>query len=337
MTTTTMKEHDIRPAAIMQRYLELSRQDGDHFFADRTAFETVACPGCAGTTARPSFVKLGFQYVECPACGTLFVSPRPRREALDRFYTDSPSAAYWAEVFFPTSAEARREKIFAPRVERILSLMNARRVPLASVVDVGAGFGIFLDEFRKRRPDITGLAIEPGRQLAAVCRAGGFETLERSIEDAADWGGRADLAVCFEVIEHVYSCGEFVTALARVVRPGGWLVVTSLCADGLDIQTLWDRSDSVSPPHHLNFMSVEGFRSLFTRAGLDEIEVLTPGRLDVDILRNAWLADPSLLAGHRFLTTLLARRDAAAQQAFQDFLAANRLSSHGWVVARRPA
>jgi len=93
----------------------------------------------------------------------------------------------------------------------------------------------------------------------------------------------------------------------------------------------------VSPPHHLNFLSVAGLDQLFSRCGLESVEVLTPGRLDVDILRNAWHADPSVLRDHRFLETVIAHRDTDVQQAFQEFLAANRLSSHGWVVARKPA
>ena len=334
--TPEIKENDIRPAAIFERYLELSRRDAERLFADRSTFEDVACQGCGGNRAEASFVKASFQYVRCPQCGTLFVSPRPGREALDAFYGDSESATYWAETFFPASIEARREKLFVPRVDRILSLMADRSARLTSVVDVGAGYGVFLEELHRRAPHMAASAIEPGRKLAAICKGKGFDTLESPVEQAAAWAGRADLVVCFEVLEHVHSTLEFVHALCRLAAPGGWLIVTSLCADGLDIQTLWDRSNSVSPPHHLNFMSVDGFTSLFRRAGLEQVEVVTPGRLDVDILRNAWLADPSVLDNHRFLRTLLERRDTAVHQAFQDFLAANRLSSHAWVIARKP-
>jgi SAM-dependent methyltransferase len=334
-TTPAMKEQDIRPAAIFERYLELSRQDADRFFHDKKLFEAAPCPGCGSAAASPAFEKSGFQFVQCDRCGSLFVSPRPPRAALDAFYGDSPSATYWAETFFPASVNARRAQIFVPRVDRILSLMSERRAEPATVMDVGAGYGVFLDEFRKRRPASTCLAVEPGQKLAGMCRAQGFETLEKPVEDAAAWASRADLAVCFEVIEHVYSTAEFAAALARLVRPGGYLLVTSLCVDGFDIQTLWDQSNSVSPPHHLNFMSVSGFEKLFQRAGLEEVEVLTPGRLDVDIVRNAAAADPSVLAGSRFLRKLIAS-DAKTSGAFQEFLAANRLSSHAWVLARKP-
>jgi SAM-dependent methyltransferase len=206
----------------------------------------------------------------------------------------------------------------------------------STIIDVGAGYGLFLDEYRRQRPDAHLLAIEPGQKLAGVCRSKGFETLEVPVEDAGAWAGVADLAVCFEVLEHVYSPIEFVQSMARLLAPGGRMLVSSLGVEGFDIQVLWDRSRSVSPPHHLNFPSVEGFTRLFQRAGLVDVTVLTPGRLDVDIVRNAVAGDPSIAAGNRFLRLLLEKRSGAAHDAFQQFLAAHALSSHVWVLASKP-
>jgi hypothetical protein len=80
-------------------------------------------------------------------------------------------------------------------------------------------------------------------------------------------------------------------------------------------------------------MSVSGFERLFARAGLTDIQVLTPGRLDVDIVRGALASDPSAVQ-NRFLQLLLSR-GGDVLDAFQRFLADNRLSSHAWVLARR--
>jgi hypothetical protein len=79
---------------------------------------------------------------------------------------------------------------------------------------------------------------------------------------------------------------------------------------------------------------VEGFHQLFKRAGLVDISVTTPGQLDVDIVRNAMKRDPSLLRGERFLRKLLADDDHGG--AFQKLLSERRLSSHVWVIAKKP-
>lgn len=331
----TMKEQDIRPADIFERYLELSRQDAKELFSDSSVFEEIPCAGCEGRKTEPAFTKSGFQYVICGDCQSLFVSPRPPRDALNRFNANSPSGRFWAETFFPTVAESRRQRIFIPRVERLAGLFAQRSYQPGTVVDVGAGYGIFLEEFKRRFPAAAIRALEPSEKLAAECRHRGIETLELAIENVSTWTESADLVTSFEVIEHVYSPAQFVNALAGLLRPGGYLLVTGLGVEGFDIQVLWDQSKSVSPPHHLNFLSIEGFRKLFSRQGFREIEVTTPGELDLDIVHNEFLANSSVLRDNRFLRLLLQKRNSFVHEQFQRFLSESCLSSHVWVFARK--
>lgn len=328
-----MKEHEIRPETLLKRYVELSAADARECFADdsRTA---VACVGCGGSDSSFQFDKHGFAYVRCAACGTLFQSPRPPIGAFEAFYRESASSRYWAEVFFPAVADIRREKMFRPRVERLGGLCRERGLRVERLIDVGAGYGIFLDEWRARFPATELLAVEPSAPLARQCRSNGFTVVEAIVEQVTGHAGSADLVTCFEVLEHVYSPLEFVRVLTDLARPGGYVCVSTLCIDGFDLQMLWETSTQISPPHHINFLSVRGFETLFARAGLQDVSVTTPGQLDVDIVRNAAERDPRLLEGNRFLQTVLARESITRR--FQDFLSANQLSSHAWVMGRRP-
>ena len=136
------------------------------------------------------------------------------------------------------------------------------------------------------------------------------------------------------MLEHVHEPVDFVKSLMRLARPGGMVFVSTLCIDGFDLQMLWNKSTQIFPPHHINFLSVKGFEKLFTRAGLVEISVTTPGELDVDIVRNVLRQDPELLQSQRFFQRLINDEQSAA--AFQVFLAENRLSSHAWVIGKVP-
>src|ERR1700691_635732 len=113
-----MKEAEIRPEHLLQRYLELSAEDAERCFAaaDR---EAIACVACGADGAEPQFTKHGFVYARCAVCGTLYQSPRPKIKAFEHFYRDSAWSRFWAEEFFPAVAEARRDSIFRPRVERL--------------------------------------------------------------------------------------------------------------------------------------------------------------------------------------------------------------------------
>lgn len=329
-----MKESDIRPEHLHLRYLELSAQDAEKCFSG-VERKLIDCVACGKPNRRVAFEKNGFGYVCCEACGSLYQSPRPTIDAFEAFYRDSESSRYWAEEFFPAVAEARRDTIFRPRVERLAELCVGKGITIDRLIDVGAGFGIFLDEWRHRFPKTELVAIEPSRKLAQRCRDLGFMVVEEIVENAADKSGDADLVVCFEVFEHVYDPLTFIRTLLKVVRPGGYLFVSTLGVDGYDIQTLWENSNSVFPPHHINFLSIAGFETVFRRAGLSNVHISTPGRLDVDIVRNAFKRAPAILDGNHFAKLLV--KDDARGAVFQKFLAENKLSSHTWVLGQRPS
>jgi 2-polyprenyl-3-methyl-5-hydroxy-6-metoxy-1,4-benzoquinol methylase len=329
-----MKEADIRPARVHERYLTLTQEDTKTFFADHEGWAECPCPGCDSESAEPAFTKHGFPYVQCRTCGSLFASPRPPQSALDRFYRDAPSSRYWAREFFPAVEEARREKIIRPRVRRILEHDRVREMGLDRpvVVDVGAGAGVFLRELLETVPDARVVAVEPGEDLAEQARAHGLQVVEKPVEACEELSGEADIVTSFEVIEHVHDPLAFVCAIAHLARPGGQILVTGLNGDGFDVQVLWSHAKAVSPPHHLNFLSVRGLESLFHRAGLTRVEIETPGELDVEIVRNG-LAEGLAPDAPRFLRLLLERRNGEVGDRFQEFLRDARLSSHTWIWA----
>ncbi|MEO5330378.1 MAG: class I SAM-dependent methyltransferase, partial [Magnetococcus sp. THC-1_WYH] len=193
---------------------------------------------------------------------------------------------------------------------------------------------ILLDEWRLLHPQTHLVAIEPSSFLARECRAKGIEVIEDMVENVTETCGYANLVVCFEVLEHVHDPLVFLRTLARLVVPGGHVFVSTLGVDGFDIQILWEKSNSIFPPHHINFPSVSGLWHLFSRAGLVDVEITTPGVLDVDIVRNAARRDPHLLHGQRFVEKIIA--DDALAGSMQRFLIENKMSSHTWIIGRKP-
>ncbi|MBB54121.1 MAG: SAM-dependent methyltransferase [Magnetovibrio sp.] len=333
-----MREADIRPAGLLATYLRLSAEDAKIFFPDPAQFITRDCPGCGADNKSFAFDKNGFDLVACAECGSLFVDPVPTTEALAKFYRDSPSQQFWAEEFFPAVAEARRENIFRDRVHRLQALIAEDQSTCEIVIDVGAGAGIFLEECRSAGLGKRHVAVEPSVDLAAMCRRRGLQTVEGMVEEVVDdpaIAGTASLVTCFEVIEHVFSPADLLRSLAALCRPGGRILVTGLCGTGFDILVLGARSNAVSPPHHLNFLSRDGAKVLMGACGLIDTTFLTPGKLDVDIVCNS-IKDGAPPPSDPFVRHLL-NGDEPIKAAFQEFLADNGLSSHMWLFARSKA
>lgn len=333
---TPMREEDIRPKPLLDEFFEKLKHDADRLALHRASFVDVGCPACGSDDRAHAFEKDGFPYAECRACGSLFASPRPSAEALAEYAAHSEAVEFWSTHFYHQTADARRVQMFRPRAALVAGLVRQGLVSSgARFADIGSGYGLFLQEMRALRTFGEVIGIEPDARLAAICRESGFEVIEQTVETISRDTVDADVAAAFEVIEHVFDPCAFLQACARVLKPGGVLLFTTLTISGFDLQVLWEQSRSITPPQHLNFASVEGMERLISRAGLEPIAVTTPGRLDVDIVRNRVLAEPSLAVG-RFARTIALAPDEV-RGAFQEFLAAHRLSSHIQCLARRPA
>ena len=329
-----MKEDQIRPKKIFDEYLELSKKDITKFFSSADNRVNIDCPACKSKDHISEFSKNNFGLNTCINCYSLYVSPRPKKKDLDKFYQDSESTSFWATVFFPSVAEARRELIFKQRVKNVYDYCKKNQLAHKNLIDIGAGYGLFLEEWRLISPDDNLYALEPGQELAKICRSKNFETLEKFSENAAEWENKADILTSFEVFEHVFSPYEFTLSLFKMLKPGGTAVVSGLTVDGFDIQFLWEKSKSISPPHHLNFLSLKGLVKLFERVGFVDIEVQTPGKLDFDIVKNSISPTVELKGKQRFIHTII-ERGKKAEEDFQSFLKENKMSSHFWVYAKK--
>lgn len=328
-----MKEVEIRPKAIFEEYLKLSAQDAAAMLLEASEqFVDILCPGCESSKKEDYCQKNGFTMKRCADCGSIFCSPRPAIKQLQQFYMNSPSSKFWVEEFFPAVVEARREKLFRPKAKQIYDLFLAHGFQPKRICDVGAGHGLLLEELQRLWNQAALYAIEPGQEAAIVCRQKGFEVLEKMVEEAHEWCESADLVTCFEVIEHVFSPKNFIASIYRLVKKGGFCLITGLGGDGFDIQVLGGNSRSIFPPHHINFISVRGLEQLFTNVGFSNVEVTTPGELDVDIVKNT--AQERDVEIPLVIQTILNRGESACEQ-LQKYLVEHKLSSHVWILARK--
>ncbi len=326
-----MREEDIRKRGIFNKYLELAKQDAENFFLDKSSFVSVNCPACLGSNLKLEFEKQGFNYVSCSNCSTLFVNPRPSLDILKKFYTSSQAVHFLINSFFKPVIESRRDRIFKPRVNYVRSIFPAK--PPGLIADIGAGFGIFLEELKKIWPSSRFVAIEPSLEQADICRNKGLEVCCFALEELKGFEDQFGLMTAFELLEHIFDLADFLQCVRSALKKGGYFLMTTLSGQGFDIQLLWEKSKSLNPPHHLNFFNPKAVSLLLERNGFEIIEVSTPGRLDWDIVEGM-VVNEGIDAG-RFWNFLADKGSQECKKGLQDWISKHNLSSHMMILSKR--
>ena len=280
-----MTEEEIRPQVMLDEFFRLIREDVSDIF-NNCKILTIPCPACGQDDICMKYEKEGFGISECNSCLTLFVNPRPKFEYFKKYYSDSKSSRYWATTFYKTTEKARREKIWKPKAKIVHNMMSQYQI--SQVYDIGGGYGVFAEELEALgNAKVT--VIEPSVHLASVCRDKGLEVIEAFFEELTLNGFAGIQAKCFvsfELFEHLYDPKGFLDKLYELMLPGDIFIFSTLSSLGVDIQTLGKDSKAISPPQHLNFLNPESVRILLERVGLKLESVTTPGKLDLDIMKN---------------------------------------------------
>ena len=327
----SFNENDIRPQDLMAGLAVEVEADRQWLVDHRAQFVSCACPAC-GASGVTEFEKKDMIYERCPVCRTVFMNPRPSEALLHAFYTQSRTYAYWNRHIFPASESVRRARIFVPRAERVLGFCKQYGVKTGSLLEIGAGFGTFCEEVANRKVFKRVIALEMTPDLAATCRKRGLEVIEQPVEKLDLPPHSVDVMVAFETLEHLYSPVEFLIACRKLLAPGGLLVITCPSIDGFDVITLREHSDTVDH-EHVNYLNPASIRRLADACGFNVLEVLTPGQLDADIVRNKVLQGVISLDDQPWLKHVLLDRWDDLGEKFQQFLAENQMSTHMWMVA----
>lgn len=329
-----LSEQELCPHSLLRGQEEAFARDIERLKARRNEFVAVPCPACGSQDHLPAYEKFTFQYVKCIGCQTIYMTPRPSVEVMSAYYGNSENYQYWAKYIFPSSEEARREKVHRPWLQRIVDYCDKFGISRGSLLEVGPGFGTFAALAQETHQFERVIAVEPTPEMAEACRTRGVNVINKRIEDIKDEVDRVDVAVAFETLEHIFEPRLFVQQCARFIRSGGLLVLSCPNGQGFDISVLKEISLAVDA-EHVNLFNPQSLSLLVESCGFEVLDISTPGRLDAEFVRMAILDGQFDVSDNPFLKRVLVDEWDRLGWHFQEFLAANGLSSHMWLAARK--
>lgn len=159
--------------------------------------------------------------VGCGACGLVRHATMPTREVVASQFGDD----YALYAHAPGGAfERARQAAYARWILDQLGDWTP-----ASVFEVGCGNGSLLLELAGTWPGACLSGVDPSPAAIAHARAAGVRAAEGYLDDAYA-GDAQDLVIAINVIEHTRDPRGFLAAAARLLAPGGRLLI--VCPDG---------------------------------------------------------------------------------------------------------
>ena len=328
VVTSELREVEIRPADLLSEFKRLSVEDAQAFFSDPSKLVEVLNPATDEGGSSFAFERDGFRYNRADACGSLFVSPRPKKEALEEYYANSQASAYRVEHYSRATVEARRThltRVNAGWMDQMID--ETGNSEARSFVDIGTNSPAIFDEVKDLGLFDEMYSLNPLPGLEEECSARGVTIIDEPIENVG-------AVTAWHQLENQFSPLELLQTAYEMLAPDGLFFFTTRTCDGFDLRMLWDKAPYIFVPEHLNLLSVAGLSQLVARGGLDLIELSTPGQLDLELTRHAAEQDKSIKL-HPFVAYLIEERDELAHADFQAFLQKHRLSSYVRVAAAR--
>ncbi|MDC1054631.1 methyltransferase domain-containing protein [Alphaproteobacteria bacterium] len=313
-------ESQIRPKDIYNEYLRLVEKDLSLY--DFHNHKIYKCPFCNSEKYQPFLSKFNFNYFKCSFCESIYSSERPSSKALNLYYKNSLSNLFWYKSFWPLVKKNRIKYIFNKRVIYILKNKNIYDFNFNKYIDIGCGNAEFLNSFQKKiNKKVCGIEPSINKKIANK----NINIINNVFEKTKLKSNSITFFTVFELIEHILNPLLFLKKMHRSLSKNGFMIISFTDPTGFELSTLKGKSTQFLPPLHLNFMSIFGCYIILKNIGFKEVNIVSLGELDVDIVKNNYgFKNPNAL-----LKTFI-NNDLS-----QKFLKEYNMSSHKWLIAKK--
>ena len=225
-----------------------------------------ACVVCGHAHARLQFPKDGYSMVACQACGALYVGEDPAAIDFDALYGQAYYTGGSDAVFADYVGQEAARRAHARRKLAVLRHLPPRIPRHGRLLDVGCAAGFFLTEARAHY-EVQGVELSTWSSAYARDRLH-LPVFTGTLQDAHLPADHFDVVTLWDVIEHVPEPVPVLAAAARVLKPGGRLVLSTGDWGSAYAQARGADWHLMTPPWHLTMFSRASLQAAAERAGL---------------------------------------------------------------------
>lgn len=226
--------------------------------------ERTSCPLCNSSEI---IIHIDFQDIpiaRCLACDFMFSSRLMSHETLKSYYADG----------FGSLRHQQGQRVNAKiNYQMLAKLVDIK--PNDKLLDVGTGYGFFLDEVVKGSGlEVTG--VELSKQEAAFGRDNlKLNVINALLSNAGLETNSFDIATSFEVIEHIPDPRTFLQEIRRYIKPNGHLLIMTDNFESKNAKSMGAGFPKWIPHSHICHFGAQTFENVISSSGFQLVKRLS--------------------------------------------------------------
>ncbi len=241
----------------------------DHKKSDLSTDTT--CVYCHSVNSLPLYDTVStagekFTLNKCLYCNCCFLSPNPTKQQLDAAYDES----YYGqnESKFPGWIENALDYFRSQRARTVIRYVKAP----ADVLDIGCGNGRFLRGLIDK--NYSGYGIElPSKSADRASRIPGLILRKGQLCQDDFKAHSFDAVTMWHVIEHLPAPQETLQIIGKILKLGGYLMVSLPNIDSFQSRLFRGRWLHLDPPRHLLFFGALDLSKIMQTFGFEMVTV----------------------------------------------------------------
>lgn len=219
------------------------------------------------------YVVSGYPICKCSNCGV-------GRVEVDNFdpYTHYNNGYFTGKYEHSYTDYIGSKEILSREFDHSLKFIRKIGPSTGNLLEVGCAYGLFLEQAKKYYK-VHGVEIV--KEASEYCHSLGLTNVKHGILTKSDLEliGTLDVAVMFDVIEHIDNVAETVEMIATHLRPGGSFIVTTGDWNSAIARLTGPRWRLMAPPLHLWYFTQSSLEKLGQRFGLEVVSYSHPWKL----------------------------------------------------------
>lgn len=225
--------------------------------------DLIACSFCQKKNFRIVFRTHGRRIVRCLNDGLVMVNPLPSQNQLKKLYG--------ADYFQNRDPYLRAKDVHRRYFQQKINQIEAKTTNRGRLLDVGCGWGFLLAEAQKR--GWAALGIDVSRSALAFCRRQGLAVKQGSLLSAKLPASSFAVVASLQTIEHETNPLTHLKQIYRLLKPGGWLVLTTPNYDSWTRILMANNWFGYRHLEHLYFFTPPVLKKMLVKAGFQRIDI----------------------------------------------------------------